>query len=195
MGIGLGRVPWMGCDGVTEPNPDRGHVYRASVDEVAFVVTGAHRAGGAELVDRPLDNVAILVRLAVERRRPATSAAALSGGDLIGLLRDRCPDPSATQVGAVAARGVSLVGRHGVGSTPRSAPTRPRDVYLLQHHLEHDRVMPLPRGRQRRDRPAPGISGQVDLGAEPTARATQRLTVEEFVLLSLRIRVIRPSPL
>jgi len=85
----------MGNDGIPQPDPDRGDVDGAAVDEVAFVVAGSDRPGSAEFVDRPLDNVAILVRLGVERRRPATFSAALTGGDLVGLLRDRGPDPAA----------------------------------------------------------------------------------------------------
>jgi len=72
----LGRVPWMGFDRVSEPDPDRGDVEGALVDVLAFVVAGGHGPGDPQLVDRPLDDVAPLVGLGVEGRGSAAAAAA-----------------------------------------------------------------------------------------------------------------------
>ena len=46
---------------MTEPDPDRGHVDGPAPDEVAFVVPGRHGAMLAELAERPLDDVALLI--------------------------------------------------------------------------------------------------------------------------------------
>jgi hypothetical protein len=62
--------------GVAEPDPDRGDVDGSAPDEVAFVIPGRHGAVLAELAERPLDDVALLVRGTVERGWSAASAAA-----------------------------------------------------------------------------------------------------------------------
>jgi hypothetical protein len=46
---------------VTEPDPDQGHVDGPAPDEVALVVPGRHGAVLAELAERALDGVAVLI--------------------------------------------------------------------------------------------------------------------------------------
>ncbi len=62
---------------MTEPDPDRGHVDGPAPDEVAFVVPGRHSPVLAELAERPLDDVALLIGGGVEGGRAAASAAPL----------------------------------------------------------------------------------------------------------------------
>lgn len=55
---------------MAESDPDRGHVGGAAPDEVALVVPGRDGAVLAEVAERALDSVALLVRDRVEGRRP-----------------------------------------------------------------------------------------------------------------------------
>ena len=68
----MSRGSW---DGVAEPDPDRGDVDGSAEHEVAFVVAGCDRAEALELVDRALDDVALLVASRVERGWPPALAA------------------------------------------------------------------------------------------------------------------------
>jgi hypothetical protein len=56
---------------MAEPDPDRGHVDSPAPDEIALVVLGRHGAVLAELAERPLDHVALLISNAVEGGRAA----------------------------------------------------------------------------------------------------------------------------
>ena len=98
--------------GVSQPDPDRGDVDGALVDVFAFVVAGGYGAGAAQLVDRPLDDVALLVGLGVEGRGPPAPAA--FGGpvrELVTGLGDGGLDASLARIGR--------------GSWSRSTPCRP----------------------------------------------------------------------
>jgi hypothetical protein len=53
-------------DWVTEPDPDRGNVDGALIRLLAFVVAGGDGAVDLKLVDAALDDVAVLVLVAVE---------------------------------------------------------------------------------------------------------------------------------
>jgi hypothetical protein len=53
-------------NGMPEPDPDRGHVDGSAPDEVALVITGGHGAMLAELAERPLDDVALIIGGGVE---------------------------------------------------------------------------------------------------------------------------------
>lgn len=62
-----------------------------------FVEPGRHGPMLFELVDAPLDSIAVMVEDRVERRRSsAGTAAAVSARGLVGRDRDRCFDPAAT---------------------------------------------------------------------------------------------------
>jgi hypothetical protein len=56
--------------GVAEPDLDRGDVDRAAEDELALVDSQRDSPEVPKLADRPLDGVAFLVGLGVERRWP-----------------------------------------------------------------------------------------------------------------------------
>ena len=84
---------------MTEPDPDRGHIDGPAPYEVAFVISGRYGAVLAELAERPLDHVALLVGGGVEGGRPAALAAAPSrfltwsaGSGMVALIprRRRC---------------------------------------------------------------------------------------------------------
>jgi hypothetical protein len=85
-------------------------------------------------------------------------------------------DPAAAQRAADRARGVGLVGEHGVGLGSWSAPPGgAQHTYAGHHRVEGDRVVPLPTGGDSRQRAASLIRGEVDLRAQPTAGSAQRL--------------------
>jgi len=61
---------------MAEPDPDRGHIDGSAPDEVALVIPGRDGALLAELAERALDGVALLVGGGVEGGRAAAFAAA-----------------------------------------------------------------------------------------------------------------------
>jgi hypothetical protein len=88
--------------------------------------SGGHGPVALKPGDAALHGVAQLVQLRVERGRPTARAAlVLAVPDLVGLLRDRAPDPAPPEVNAVGAGAVGLAGQHPVRPGPRpSAPGR-----------------------------------------------------------------------
>src|SRR3954469_4936268 len=97
----LGCVSWIFVARVAEPDPDRGDIDGAVVDELTLV--GAHRDGTERLepVVRALGGVALLVDLGIERGRPPADRALRQAGLLlVALLRDGGLDPASPQVGA-----------------------------------------------------------------------------------------------
>ena len=98
-------------------------------------------------------------------RRPGRGC----GGVLLVFLdRDDRGDPALAQVGAVGRRRVRLVGQRPGGPGPRPSLAAAGDADLLQQRDELRAVAVLARGQDPADRTAPPVSGQVDLGAEPT---------------------------
>src|SRR5206468_6121262 len=86
-----------------------------------------------EQVDAALHGMALLVRLGIERRRPAALGSQLAAvGGLIVLDRNDAPDPPPPQVGPVALRAVRLMSCHptpgpvGCGRPPSGRGTRMR---------------------------------------------------------------------
>src|SRR6266567_4511601 len=105
---------------MAEPDPDRGHVDGPAPDVVAFVVPGGDGAVLAELAERPLDGVALLIGRGVEGGRAAAPAAALEPVlDLVRGFGDGRLDPAAAQVSADRGAGVRLVAQGPPG--PRRA--------------------------------------------------------------------------
>src|SRR6188472_2080177 len=80
----LGRVSWIFVARVAEPDPDRGDIDGAVVDELALV--GAHGDGAERLepVVRALGGVALLVGLGVERGRAARRQSPSPSGPSAG---------------------------------------------------------------------------------------------------------------
>src|ERR1700674_2885062 len=98
-------------DGVAEPDPDRGDVDGAAVDEVALVVPGGDRPVLAKPAEGALDGVALLVGDGVARGRPSAPAAAPEAvADLVGGFGDGGLDAAPPQVSADRPAGVGLVG-------------------------------------------------------------------------------------
>jgi hypothetical protein len=157
-------------DGVAKPDPDRGGVDGSAEHEVAFVVAGGDRAVALELVDRPLDDVALFVGLGVEVGWAATVAASFRAvTDLIGRLGNDRPDPSSSQVRADCTAGVGLVSQHQAGPGTGPSASTAADPNTGHNRGERQRIVAMSSGGDPRDRPAPTIGSQVDLARQPTA--------------------------
>jgi hypothetical protein len=106
---------------VSKPVVDDGDLEGGFVADGELVVPGGHGTVPFEPVDAALDGVALPVVKRAERGRPATPAApVLAVTDLVGLLRNRATDTASTQVGAVGARAVGIVGPHPVRPCART---------------------------------------------------------------------------
>src|SRR4029453_18195844 len=98
-------------------------------------------------------------------------------GGLIILLRNGADNPAATQVGAVGTGAVGLVGQHPIG--PRAWPPRaqPRHPDPAQHRRELGAVTALAGGHHDRQRALASLDGQMQLAAQPTPGAPERMVV------------------
>lgn len=148
------------------------------VDEVTFVGPGGHRAVLTQLVDGPLDRVALLVSLGVEGGRPtAPGPTRLTPGDLVRWLRDRGADAPAAQHRADLGRGVGLVGQHPVGTGARASTPRTFDADSFEDGAGGQGVVALPGGGHPGQGPTAGVGGDVDLRAQPVTGTAQVLPV------------------
>ncbi len=97
-------------DGVAKPDPDGGDVDGAAPGEVAFIESGGDGAVLAELAERALDGVAVLVGGGVEGGWAAAAAAAPQPvAYLVRWLGNGGFDAASAQVGADRAAGVGLI--------------------------------------------------------------------------------------
>jgi hypothetical protein len=83
---------------------------------------------------------------------------------LVGRLGNGGANTASAQIGADVSTGVGLVRAHAPGSGARPTAATAADPNGAQQKLEGHRVMTLTGGDDPRDRPAPIISGQVNLG-------------------------------
>src|SRR6266487_2285874 len=161
---------------VAEPDPDRGHVHGALVDEFPLVKAGGDGAELFQLGKAALDGVAVLVAPGVEggwaAATPAAGAAVLF---LVFFDRDDRLDAAAAQVGAVGCGGVGLVAQCPARPAARRAGVPPGDPHLVHQRDELRAVAMLAWGENLGDRAAPPVRDQVNLGGQPAARAAQGL--------------------
>jgi len=109
--------------------------------------------------------------------RAAGAAFVLAVADLVGLLRDGAGNLPPSQVGAVGAGPVRLVGQHPARPRARVPAAGPGDPDALQHGLELGAVPALARGDQHRQRLLVLLVGQVHLGGQPAPRPSQAVIV------------------
>jgi len=112
-----------------------------------------------------LNQVALAVDLAIERA--ATWLAFLMG--------DGVADASSAAIGAVASARIRLVTHHAVRPQARTTATRSSHRSLFEQLLEHRRFVLLSRCQQHSHQLAAAFGSDVDLGAEPTLAAPERL--------------------
>lgn len=128
--------------------------------------------------DAPLDGIALLVRLGVEAGRAASGAASTQTvADLVGGLRDDRTDAASTEVPADRAGGVGAIRKDDrrAGSWP--AESTPRDPDSGHDRFEGRRVTCLACGDPDGERPRLAITGQVDLRAQATTGASERVVL------------------
>lgn len=169
--------------------PYQGELDGRFVADGELVIPGRDAPRLLQKADPTFDLVPALVRLAVETGRAATgraSAEPVSG--LVALLRDGVRDLSSAQVGADLAGGVGAVGEHMVRSGARTSAAGTGDADLVHDLLEDGRVTSLACRDDSREDVERGIHGQVNLGGQATARAT------EAVVVRLGRQTIRTRP-
>jgi hypothetical protein len=126
--------------------------------------------------DAPLDGIALFVCLSVEAGRAASGAASpQTVADLVGRLRDNGADAASTEVPTDRAGGVGAIRQYDrrAGSWP--AESASRDPDSGHDCLEGRRITGLAGGDMDGQRPCPAVTGQVDLCAQPTAGASERV--------------------
>jgi hypothetical protein len=130
-----------------------------------------------ELADGPLYDIPLFVPLLVEARRPSTAFATLDAMlRLVRLLRNDVPDPATAQVTAGPAVAVRLIGTHAVGRGSGPADGESRHADRLHDGLELGAVSALARRQDQRQHATAAVRAQVNLGGEPSAGGTERLT-------------------
>lgn len=92
---------------------------------------------------------------------------------LVETFGDGVPDSASSQVAPVASGCVGLVGQHVVG--PGAGPSHSGSGYgdLLQHVLELGTVTVVSRCQNEGEGPASSVGGEMDLGGESAAGASQ----------------------
>ena len=146
------------------------------VNPLALVIARGHRAELLELAEAAFDGVALGVPAGVEDGRPPAGPPPVAAMLLLVFLdRDDRLDAALPQPGAVAGRGVRLVGHRPAGPPPWPARTAPPDSDGVHQRDELRAVAVLAGGGQPGDRAAALVRGQVDLGGQPAAGPADRL--------------------
>jgi len=129
-----------------------------------------------EPVDPALHRMPQLVGDRIEGRRPAASPApGAPVGGLVVLLGNGGADAAAAQVRPVGAGTVGLVGQHPIGPGPWPARAQARHPDARKHRPELRAVATLPGGDHDRQRALATLDGQVQLAAQPTPGAAERV--------------------
>lgn len=119
-------------------------------------------------IDAAFRRVALLVEVWVMADgATALRAALLATGCLVGLLRDDGLDVVSTQLGAVAAGGVRLIGGHRAGAGARAADGQ-ADLDADSTARNFGLSPACLRGQDEGQRTAAPVGGQVDLVGQPT---------------------------
>ena len=130
-----------------------------------------------ELIDRALDDVALLVAVRVERGWAACAAATThSVACLIRGLGNCRNDPTSSQVGTDRPAGVGLIAQHPPGSGPRAAGSAAANPDPGHHRFERQRVVAMSSGGDPGDRPAAAIGGKVSLARQAAPGPPERLS-------------------
>lgn len=96
--------------------------------------------------------------------------------------RDHGLDPTVAEVAADGLVGVGIVGQQRIRTGAWSARSVTADPKVVHQQFERPASRALPGGGERPQRPASGVSEQVDLGAQPSAGRAECLPVSVFLL-------------
>jgi hypothetical protein len=139
-----------------------------------------------EPVETAFDHIASPIDDRVEPERSATPAASAGPvGPLIGPLGDGVPDVAAAQLGPQRSGAVALVGQQMLWAGARPAGTGPSDPDPAKQRDGLGVVVDVAAGQQQRQRPTQAITGQMQLGGQPTTGPS-----EGFV--SVSVAPLRP---
>lgn len=158
--------------------PYEGELDGRLVADGKLVVPGRNASRLLQKADPALDFVPALVHFAVEAGRTAsggTTAESVSG--LVSLLRDGVRDPAFAQVGANLTGGVRPVGKHMSGPGAGASTADPGDTNSVHHLLEGGCVASLAGGDDGSEDVEGGVDGEVNLGGQSAARASQTVVV------------------
>lgn len=158
--------------------PYEGELNGRLVADSELVVSGRDASRLLQKADPALDFVPAFVHFAVEAGRTAagrTAAEPVSG--LVPLLRDGVRDPAFAQVGANLTGGVRPVGKHMFRPGAGASTADPGNTDSLHHLHEGGRVAPLASSDDGCEDVERGIDGEVNLGSQSAARASQAVVV------------------
>lgn len=143
-----------------------------------LVIASRDAAGLLQESVPALGLVPALVHLAVEGRQPSSGAAASEAvAGLVALLRDGVRDLAAAQVLADRAGGVRPVGENVARADTRASAALPGNTDAVHDPAEHWGVGPLTGGDHGRQDVEGGVDGEVELGGQAAARASDRVVV------------------
>ena len=163
-----------------------------AVDDGEFVVAGGQAAPLLDYVEVSFDDVAALVILGVEGRRPATACTAtLRVSDLVGRFGNDCADAASAQPSACCSAGVGLVGADAIGASTWPATAAAVHFQVREQMLERRSVVGLASADEHHQGPSAAVDEMVNLAGQPAAGATNAVVKR----LARQILVIRPSPL
>lgn len=179
----------------TEPGQDGADHDCGTIDNRELVVASRQSPPLLDVGERPLDDIAVLVRHGVEcRRPPATAATLLPGCDLVPFLRNHRRDPASPQILTIMPGPISPVGQYRLRPRPGTASPNPWDPNISEDLRQYDSVVALTAGDHDRQRSAPTVNGVMDLRCQSASGASDAVA-GGFTLPIGQILVTRCSPL
>jgi hypothetical protein len=150
-------------------------VHEGQVIRRSLFIAGRHPPELFQPVDTPLGPAPLPVHFAVKPGRPAALAALrLPLRSLVFPLRDHVPDPPATEHPPALRIAVAFVQGRLIRPLPR--PTaRSGHANAIEDRLQLGAFVPLAGRQADRERPPAPVGGEMQLGAQPAATATERL--------------------
>lgn len=157
-----------------KPDDDGGDNDHRPIVDGALLVAGGESTPLFEPIDTAFDDVAPGRGRPVERQRASWPGRPL--GALVTALRDRMRDLPRPQEPPTAEIAVAFVRNHsvgpGAGSSPSAGAWNPNAV---EHRRQLGAIMALSRRNHDRERASLAVTGEMELGGESTAAASQAL--------------------
>jgi len=176
-----------------EPDDYGGKVHEGQVIRRSLFIAGGHSPKLLQPVDAALCPTPLPVHFPVKPGGPAALAAfRLPLRSLVFPLGDHVPDPPAAEHLAALRIAVALVQGRLIRPLPR--PTaRPGNANAIEHRLQLGTFVPLAGRQADRQRPTAPFGGEMQLGGEPAATATQRLVGRRDFPLFPPLPTARPA--
>lgn len=163
-------------DPCAEPDDECCEGDSAEVGVGPFLVACGDGAEAFETIDGSLNCVALLVAFAVEPGGAATAGTAVASvSALVESFGDGVRDAASSQVAAVFAGCVGLVGHDMLGPAARPPDPDTRHGHLLQDGLQLGAVTVVAWCQEYGERSASSVGCEVGLGGEAAAGTSQAL--------------------